>query len=77
MRPLCGALYRVTWGRVDEHAIFLLSPEAVIAIKCWRVMSCLVRFREKEFTRTLELFAPTTPILVAEFDSSLSGAGLI
>ena len=34
MRPFCGALYRVTWGRVDEHAIFLLSPEAVIAIQC-------------------------------------------
>jgi hypothetical protein len=32
---------------------------------------------EREFTRTLESFAPTTPILVAEFDSSLSGAGLI
>jgi hypothetical protein len=22
MRPSCGALYRVTWGRVDEHAFF-------------------------------------------------------
>jgi hypothetical protein len=76
MRPFCGALYRVTWGRVDENAI-LLSPEAVIAIQCWRAMLCLVRFRKKEFTRTLESFAPATPILVAKFDSSLSGAGLI
>jgi hypothetical protein len=40
-------------------------------------MLCLVRFREKEFTRTLESFAPATPILVAEFDSLLSGAGLV
>jgi hypothetical protein len=77
MRPFCGALYRVTWGRVDEHAIFPLSTEAIIAIQCWRAMLCLVRFREKEFTRTIESFAPATPILVAEFDSSLSGAGLI
>jgi hypothetical protein len=77
MRPFCGALYRVTWGRVDEHAIFALSTEAMIAIQCWSAMLCLVRFRKKEFTRTLESFAPATPILVAEFDSSLSGAGFI
>lgn len=77
MRPFCGALYRVTWGRVDEFATFYLSPEAIIAIQCWRAMLCLVRLKETEFTRTIESFAPTTPILVAEFDSSLSGAGLI
>ena len=77
MRPFCGALYRVTWGRTDDHALFYLSPEAIIAIQCWRAMLCLVRFRETEFTRTIESFAPATPILVAEFDSSLSGAGLI
>ena len=40
-------------------------------------MLCLVRFRETEFTRSIESFAPATPILVAEFDSPLSGAGLI
>jgi hypothetical protein len=40
-------------------------------------MLCLVRFKETEFTRTIESFAPAIPILVAEFDSSLSGAGLI
>jgi hypothetical protein len=40
-------------------------------------MLCLVRFKEAEFTRTVESFAPTTPILEAEFDLSLSGAGLI
>jgi hypothetical protein len=52
MRPFCGALYRVAWGRVDEHAIFLLSQEAEIAIQCWMAMLCLVRFREKEFIRS-------------------------
>lgn len=77
MRPFCGALYRVTWGRVDEHALFNFSVEATVAIQCWRAMLCLVRFRETEFTRSIESFAPATPILVAEFDSSLSGAGLI
>ena len=40
-------------------------------------MLCLVRFRETEFKRSIESFAPATPILVAELDSSLSVAGLI
>jgi hypothetical protein len=30
-----------------------------------------------EFTRSIESLAPATPVLVAEFDSSLSGTGLI
>jgi hypothetical protein len=77
MRPFCSALYRVTWGRVDENALFYLSPKAIIAIQRWRAMLCLVRFKETEFTRSIESFAPATPILVADFDSSLSGAGLI
>jgi hypothetical protein len=36
-----------------------------------------VRFCETECTRSIESFAPATPILFAEFDSSLSRAGLI
>ena len=40
-------------------------------------MLCLVRFRETEFERSIESFAPATPKLVAELDSSLSVAGLI
>jgi hypothetical protein len=48
-----------------------------IPTRIWRAMLCLVRFHETKFTRTIESFAPATPILVAEFDSSLSGAGLV
>ena len=51
--------------------------DAVVAIQYWRAMLCLVRFRKTDFTRSIESFAPATPILVAEFDSSLSGAVLI
>ena len=77
MRPFCGALNSVTWGRTDEFALFHWSGEDIIAIQCWRAMLCLVRFRETEFTRSIESLAPATPVLVAEFDSSLSGTGLI
>lgn len=77
MRPFCGALNRLTVGRTDPHALFPLSHEATVAIQCWRAMLCLVRYHEKEFTRTLESFMPTKPGIIVEFDSSLSGAGLI
>jgi hypothetical protein len=77
MRPFSSALYRVTWGRTSNHALFWLSQEAIIAIQCWRAMLCLVRFREEEFTRSIESFAPDTPALLAEFDSSLGGSRVI
>ena len=77
MRPFCGALNRVTVGRTDPHALFHWSAESIIAIQCWRAMLCLVRYRETEFTRTIESFARTVPVSVIEFDASLSGAGLI
>lgn len=77
MRSFCGALNRMTTGRTEAHASFILSAEARIAIMCWRAMLFLVRYDEVQFTRTLDSFSlPTSPI-VAEFDSSLSGAGLI
>ena len=77
MRPFCGALNALTWGRKDPHALFNVSPAAIVAIQCWRAMLCLVRHREEEFTRTIESFVPTSPVAIAEFDASLSGAGHI
>ena len=77
MRPFCGALNALTWGRKDPHALFNMTTTATVAVQCWRAMLCLVRYREAEFTRTIESFVPTTPISIAEFDASLSGAGHI
>ena len=77
MRPFCGALNRLIAGRVEVHASFVLSAEAKIAIKCWQAMLCLVRYEETRFTRTLESFAPELPSIVAEFDSSLTGSGIV
>jgi hypothetical protein len=56
--------------------VFWLSEEAIIAIQWWRAMLCLVRFRETKFTRSIESFAPETPMLL-EFGSSLGGSGVI
>jgi hypothetical protein len=61
MRPFSSALHRMTWGRTSSHAVFWMPEEAIIAIQCWRTMLCLVRFRETEFTRSIESFAPDTP----------------
>lgn len=40
-------------------------------------MLCLVLYQEHCFTQTLDSFNPSTPPIKAEFDASLSGAGLI
>ena len=77
MRPFCGALHRATWGRTNPHALYVLPTESAIAIQCWRAMLCMVRFRETEFTRAMKSFSTASPTMVAEFDASLSGAGII
>lgn len=77
MRPFCGALNRMIGRRLHMHVCLPISTEAAIAVKCWRAMLCLVRFSETEFTRTLMSFAPVQSGMVAEFDSSLSGAGVV
>jgi hypothetical protein len=77
MQPFCGALNCLTWGRKDPYALYSLTAEAIVAVQCWRAMLCLVRHQEAEFTRTIESFVPAVPALVAEFDASLRGAGLI
>ena len=44
MRPFCGALNRLIAGRLDPHAVFSISPEARIAVKCWQAMlSCDIK----------------------------------
>ena len=40
-------------------------------------MLCLVRYRETDFTRTLESFVPAASAVTAEFDASLKGAGVV
>ena len=77
MRPFCGALNRMIGNRLHIHASLPLSAEAAIAIRCWRAMLCLVRYSETEFTRTLLSFDPSPSGIIAEFDASLQGAGLV
>jgi hypothetical protein len=77
MRPFCGVLNRLIAGRTSVHASFAIPEEAKIAIKSWQAMLCLVRYDETTFTRTLDSFSPAPPSVTAEFDSSLSGAGVI
>ena len=77
MRPLCGALNRLIAGRSAPRVLFVLSAEVKIAIKSWQAMLCLIRYQEFRFTRTIESFSPALPLTIAEFDASLSGAGLI
>ena len=77
MRPFCGALHRLTAGRVDRHALFMVSEEAKIAVRAWRAMLFLLHYDEERFSRTLESFTGEPPVFVVEFDASLKGAGVL
>lgn len=77
MRPLCGALHRLTAGRTSPHARFKLSQEAKVAIQCWRALLCVIPYDEVQFTRSLASFRARPGETVAEFDASLSGVGVL
>ena len=77
MRPFCGALHRLSAGRLSTHATFRLSEEAKIAIRLWRAMLFLVQYDELRFTRPLVSFSNDLPEYVIEFDASLTGAGVL
>ena len=77
LRPFCSALNHLIAGRQERHAKIALTEEARIAIRMWRAMLYLVRYDEARFTRTLESFNADPPQYVAEFDSSLSGVGVL
>lgn len=77
MRPFCGALHRLTAGRTSIHAKFHLSQEAKVAIQCWRALLSVVPYDEVQFTRSFASFRARPGDIVAEFDSSLSGVGIV
>ena len=64
MRPFVGALHRLAAGRSSHHATFLLSEEAMLAIRCWRAMQALTHFHETRFSRTIESFGNIPPCYV-------------
>ena len=77
MRPFSGALHRLTVGRTSPHASFKLSAEARVTIQCWRALLCLIRQDAAQFSRDILSFSPAPATIVAEFDASLSGIGVI
>ena len=77
MRPFCGALHRLSHGRKERKATFLLPEEAKVAIRGWRAMLCLVHFDELRFTRSIDSFRDDMPSYIVEFDASLTGAGIL
>ena len=77
LRPFCGALHRLSAGRTQPHAKFMLSEEARIAIRMWRAMLYLVRYDEVRFTRPLTSFNTEQPRYIVECDASLTGVGVL
>ena len=74
MRPLCGALNRLSVGRTNIYASFYLIQRPRLQSKVGAL--CSAWFGTTKWS-SLESFAPAIPVMIAEFDASLKGAGLI
>jgi hypothetical protein len=77
LSPFSGALYASYAGRVRCNAKFPLRQEARLAVRLWRVALCASFLRHGAFTRLMTSFEPNFRGLVAEFDASLSGVGIV
>ena len=78
MRPFQRALYASYTGLNDHVSVDMARhPEAVRAIRFWRVMLCAAALDEERFARTFESFLPKTPQYIVEFDGCLQGVGIL
>ena len=81
MRPFQRALYDCHKSQrgLSEHISVDLTayPEAVRAIRMWRVMLCAGALHEDRFAMSFQSFMPKTAEYVVEFDGCLSGVGIL
>mmetsp|Transcript_3656 Transcript_3656/g.5177 ORF Transcript_3656/g.5177 Transcript_3656/m.5177 type:complete len:284 (-) Transcript_3656:387-1238(-) len=70
MRPYVGALYAAYTGR-KTMGTFPIPAAARISILLFRVLLSLTSVLERQFTRALGSFQPTSPQWIVEFDASL------
>jgi len=76
MQPFVGALYSAYTGKSTQGS-FELPKAARISILLFQVLLSLSSLFEVEFTRDLGSFQRSQPLVIVEFDASLSGVGII
>lgn len=85
MKPFNRALYaalptqrqRSDGHNYNPHASQALPISAQRAIRLWRAMLCALQLDESRFSRSFELFKDAPATMVCEFDSSLTGSGML
>jgi hypothetical protein len=77
LKPLVSSLYGSHSWMSNRQATVVLSEEVVTVIWMWRALLCALEFDEKRFARPFKSFMPRDPKMIARFDSSLSGVGIL
>ena len=84
MKPFNRALYAALptqrqreTSQYNPHASQLLPTTAQRAVRMWRAMLCALHLDETRFSRSFDLFKGATADMICEFDSSLTGSGML
>ena len=84
MKPFNRALYSALptqrhrlSSQYNPHVSQVLPPSAQRAVRLWRAMLCALRLDERKFSRSFDLFKGAAAEMICEFDSSLTGSGML
>jgi hypothetical protein len=64
-------------GRYNPNVVRILPVPAQRAVRLWRATLCSLHLDETRFSRTFDQFRGSKAQLICEFDSSLTGSGLL
>ena len=77
LKPFVTTLYGSHSWMSNRNASIVLTEEVVTVVWMWRAMLCVLELNEQRFARPFKSFLPRDPRVVARFDSSLSGIGIL
>ena len=76
MRPFVSVLYRSYMGK-STQGLFVLSEGELLAIRLFRLLFLMTALVPGRFCRTMQSFSLAAASAVVEYDTSLSGVGVI
>jgi hypothetical protein len=77
MRPFCRYIYAAYAGRSNLASTVRLGSEARLVVRLFRALFLLGQCEEVAFSRRLQSFARAEYTILAVFDASLTGIGII
>jgi hypothetical protein len=77
MKPFIGGLHGSMKHYSNRNAAIPLTPEVQFDIRMWRSYLCVAYLNKDKLIRNLDSFVTREPTVILQFDSSLTGIGLV